>query len=466
MVALRVDNVTPVETLAMPQSVEAEAALLGALMIDNRLVDAIADTLAPEHFFEPLHGRIFSAIVRECAAGRSANPITLRAMFADDVGLKEVGGLAYLAQLTGSGAQLVGARDFAHQIRDLAMRRSLIGGLVDVISHARDSNENLSLSVAEAEAVLAEVSDDGDGIEEIGAGKAAIRVINNLDEDRHRGVRSGLGALDATLGAIQPKDLVILASRPGMGKTATAISYAIGAAKRGHGVLLISIEMSSDQLVERALADMCFDDERRRVPFNAITSGNVSQEQGRALARAAEELEALPFVIIDANTATTGKISRLIKRHKRRFAARGQSLELVIVDYLQLVRPDHRERDRYAAISEVSLGLKQAAKTNGLGIMALCQLSREVEKRADKRPMLSDLRDSGQIEQDADSVCFLLRPEYYLAQAKPESEEQIAIWEQACANVRCVIEFIVPKRRRGVSGNGRGAFYGAYQAVR
>jgi replicative DNA helicase len=467
MEAQRLDNVTPVETSALPHNIEAEAALLGGLMLDNRLVDPIADVVRPEHFFEPLHGRIFSAILRDASLGRLANPVTLKPYFTDDAAFKEVGGLAYLAQLTGSGAAIVGAQHFAHQIRELAHRRRLIEDLLDVVTHARECEDDLATIVSSAESALAEADEENDEGEQISAGKAAMRVVDNLGAaDRNGGVRSGLEVLDATLGPIMAQDLVILAARPSMGKTATALSYAIGAAKRGHGVLFISREMSAEQLAERALADMCFDDERARVPFNAITSGNVSSDQARNLARASQALEDLPLHIVDVAHVTPAKISRLIKRYKRRFAAKGQKLELCIVDYLQLVDSNERERDPYARVSAVSRGLKSAAKANNVGLMALAQLSRAVEQRADKRPMLSDLRDSGQIEQDADSVIFLLRPEYYLLQARPEVEEQIAIWEDACHRVAGIIEFIVPKRRRGVAGSGRGAFYGAYQAVR
>jgi replicative DNA helicase len=468
MEAQRLDNVTPVETASLPQNIEAEAALLGAMMIDNKLVDPVADIIKPEHFFEPLHARIFEAVLHIASLGRVANPVTLRPLFTDDPAMKEVGGPSYLAQLTGSGAALIGAIDFARQIKELAQLRAIIGGLIEIVAQARDTSEEVAPAklLAKADALLSDISDDSDEGEQINIGTAAMRVVDNLGSDRNLGIRSGIEALDATLGAIQPQDSVILAARPSMGKTATAISYAIGAAKRGHGTLFISREMSSDQLAERALADMCFDNERTRVPFNAITTGNISSEQGRNLARASGELAELPLTIIDVAHVTPAKISRLIKRHKRRFAARGQKLELVIVDYLQLVESDERERDPYARVSSVSRGLKSAAKANNIGMMALCQLSRAVEQRADKRPMLSDLRDSGQIEQDADSVVFLLRPEYYLHQARPETEEQLAIWEEACHRVAGVIEFIVPKRRRGVSGTGRGAFYGAYQAVR
>lgn len=459
--------VQALEPPGLPQNVEAEAALLGALMISNQLIDPIADALSHEHFHEPLHGRIFAAIVREHSAGRSVSPITLRPLFESDPSINQVGGIGYLAKLTGSGASIVGAKDFAWQIKDLALRRRLVDELRGVVDMARNSDVALTEVVSNGETALADASEDHEGELHITVGKAAARVVDQMREERHQGVRSGIVALDTVLGDIQPTDLIILAARPAMGKSATAISYALGAARRGHGVLYISHEMSADQIAERALADVCFDRDNR-VPFSAITSGRVTIEEGRELARAALELEALPLTIIDVGSATVGSITRRVRRFKRRFEAQGQKLQLVIIDYLQLVRPDHREKDRYTAISEVSLGLKQMAKSQGLGVMALCQLSREVEKRSDKRPMLADLRDSGSIEQDADSVLFLLRPEYYLKKAEPSEadEEQHNLWRDALSKVAGLLEFICAKRRRGSEGIGRGMFYASYQAVR
>jgi replicative DNA helicase len=447
-------------------NIEAEAALLGAMMFSAKLIDPVVEIVTAEHFYEALHGRIFSAIVREHSAGRAANPITLRPSLEGDEGMAEVGGPAYLATLTAGSLGGIGALDFARQVKDLAYRRATVEGLVDVISQIRDCDEDLAVALAAGETILAEAADDDVDGEEISAGKAAMRVVENMGSQRDYGVLSGIEGLDNVLGALLPEQHLILAGRPGMGKTAVAGGYALGAAKRGHGVLFISLEMSADDLAERMLADLCFDHERGRVPYSVITEGRATTEQARELARAAIRLDELPLEIANLAHATPAKIKRLIRRYKRRFEAKGHKLELVIVDYLQLVSSDQREKDLYTRITEVSKGLKGAAKATKLPIMSLCQLSREVEKRADKRPMLSDLRDSGQIEQDADAVCFLFRPEYYLLAAKPESEELLAQWEIALERVRGVIEFIVAKRRRGRSGTGKGWFHGAYQAVR
>jgi replicative DNA helicase len=250
-----------------------------------------------------------------------------------------------------------------------------------------------------------------------------------------------------------------------MGKSATALSYALGAARNGHGALFVSLEMSADEIGERMAADLCFDSERR-VPANAISSGNLTQAQNLEICRAYDRMKELPIAVVDTSGAAVGKINRLIRRHARRFAARGQKLELVIVDYLGLARPDRTRDKTYEEVSEVSRGLKEAAKQHGVAMMALHQLSRNVEQRADKRPIMADLRDSGQIEQDADSILFLFAPEYYLAQAEPREEEKHAAWEEAMHNAAGQLDFIVAKRRRGPAGTGRGSFFRAYQAVR
>ena len=251
-----------------------------------------------------------------------------------------------------------------------------------------------------------------------------------------------------------------------MGKTALALSYAIGAAQQGHGVLFVSLEMSSTELAARMVADLCFNG-NDGVPYNAIRDGVLNDWQADKVCKARDTMHRLPFHVVDAGQLTVGRLNTLIRRHARKMAARGHKLELVIVDYLQLLSSDARGRSNYETVSEVSRGLKAAAKDHGVAVFALAQLSREVEKRPDKRPQLSDLRDSGQIEQDADAVLFLLRPEYYHWQAEPEKDTSAwDKWEAELREMLGAIEFILAKRRNGVTGATFGSFYGTYQAVR
>lgn len=246
--------------------------------------------------------------------------------------------------------------------------------------------------------------------------------------------------------------------------TAVALSYAIGAAEQGHGVLLVSLEMPGDQLAQRMAADLLYD--TLRVPYERIRDGRLDQHERQAIMRAKQKVGELPLRIATGSSLAVGRLASLIRRTKRRFKAHGGSLDLVMVDYLQLLRPDVRG-NRYEAVTEISMALKAMAMANDVAMIALAQLSRAVEQREDKRPMLSDLRESGQLEQDADLVLFLLREEYYLRKEEPpKSDDKWADWQMALAAVRDQIKFIVAKRRNGVEGVTVGKFYGEFQAVR
>lgn len=464
---------------APPHSIEAEAALLGGLMIENRLVDRVADKLSPDHFFEPLHGRIFSAIIKECSLGRIANPVTLRPYFSDDKAMQEVGGPNYMAQLTGSGAAIIGVNDFADQIIELARRRELIARLEEIVERARSSDgwqQSFSEIVSEAESAISEASRaTDDGTVEVSLRDAMANVLE--PSKAGAGITCGLEAIDKALGPIHPKEMVVIAGRPGMGKSIVGLSYALGAARVRDeleldevktAVLFVSLEMSARQLGQRAAADLCFDG-KRGIYYGNIVDEKLSSEQKREVARAVSRVEHAPLQIIDAPRMTIGRLGTTIRRWKRRFAARKCDLRLVVIDYLQLLQPDNREKDLYTRITEVSKGVKAVAKANDVAIIALAQLSRAVEQRGgDHRPNLGDLRDSGQIEQDADGVCFLYRAEYYLRKDEraDENHPKHEAWKQSLELVEGQIEYIVAKRRERPETTTKGRFYGAHQAVR
>jgi len=475
------DPIEPPERL--PHNIEAEAALLGALMIENRLVDMAADKgLIAAHFFEPLHGRIYSAIQHERNNNRNANPVTLKPYFDSDEAMKEVGGPAYMAQLTGSGAAVIGAKDFTDQIIELARLRALVGIGRAIAERAGDTSMEISFAevVAFAESEIADASQESlDGTSELSAGECADRAIKAGENAQRRGVLSGIPCVDEALGPIRRKQMVILGGRPGMGKSALASSMAIGAASRSlqlyqagevdrpSGILFISLEMSDEELGARMLSDATFQYDGRAVPYGLIESGQLNREQMRRVMEARDWLGTLPLQVIDIGQSTTGRINALVRRWKRRFAANGIRLELVIVDYLQKLRPDHKARDLYEKITEVSQDLKTLAKSQNVGVLALAQLSRGVEQRADHRPIMSDLRDSGQIEQDADGVIFVYRQEYYLEAAEPAlGDSGRDKWEAALEACRHKIEIICAKRRQGKTGKRVGEFHGAFAAVR
>lgn len=446
-------------------NVEAEAAILGAILQFNDLIDVVADIVEGEDFYIPLHKRIYDATVYEFSQGRKITPVGLKPYFVGDAEIDMLGGVGYIARLTGNDVGMLAPRELAQQIADLAHRRRMQAGLQAALDACSDLDSDIGTIIGHADAALS--GGKTEEFTQLTAAECVDEVIAGLDEPQNGVLCGCISALDDVLGPIRPKQLIIGAGRPGMGKTAMAISYAVGAARQDHGVLFVSLEMSSRELGERMIADLCFDRDNERIPYAAIQNGRVTDQQRQTMREAREFIAKLPLAIVDAGHMTIGRLNMLVRRHARRMEAKGQKLELVIVDYLQLLRPDQRARDLYQATAEISRGLKLIAKDNGVGMLALAQLSREVEKREDKRPMLSDLRDSGTIEQDADGVLFLLRQEYYLKKNEPDaSSEKHEIWQAAMRRHQGTIDFIVPKRRGGVEGQTTGRFYGPYQAVR
>jgi replicative DNA helicase len=458
-------------TQSLPQNVEAEAALLGALMIDNRLVEDVQLKLRPDHFFESLHGRIYEAILRMTDANRVANPVTLRPLFESDESIKEVGGPAYLAQLTGSGAAVIGARDFAQQIYDLALLRALVGVGRDLVEGALDTSEDVAplAQIERAETELYKVAEEG-GAEGRAksfsdATKEALEMAERaLNSGGHlSGFTTGLESLNTKIGGLHKSDLIIVAGRPGMGKSSLATNIAFSAAQRllrdredgieptksaGTAVALFSLEMSADQLATRILA------EQSGISSENLRMGRISQQEFRQLARAAAELQSLPLYIDDTPGLTIAALRTRARRLKRQ-----KGIGMVIIDYLQLLQGSGKGSagdNRVQEISEISRGLKQLAKEIDVPVMALSQLSRAVEQREDKRPQLSDLRESGSIEQDADIVLFIYREDYYLAAKQPgDDHPDFAAWQEEMARAYGRAEVIVAKQRHGSTGKVR-----------
>ncbi len=443
-------------------NLELEAELLSLLLFDNQLVESVSDLVRSEDFAAPHHARIFDAINAEVNQGNLANAITLKPYFDNEGDKKAFGGFGYLGQLSGM-MSVSSATDVAKQISRLGRRRIMQAGLRDASEACASMETDLSAIMDMADNALAEQSRNT--IHQPTGAQAIGELITDLGSNV-RGVKCGqIDELDNLLGPVKPAQLVILAARPGMGKTAVALSYGLGAAQKGHGTLFVSLEMSSRELAGRMVADLCFDQDVD-LPYNAVRDGTLNAEQRDWVGRARDFAEELPFQVIDTGSLTIARLGMLVRAHQRRMKAKGQKLELVIVDYLQLLQGDRRA-SAYERISEVSMGLKALAKDCGVGIIALAQLSRAVEQREDKRPQLSDLRDSGQIEQDADAVLFLLRDEYYLRQSELEPHDpKFGDWQCAMADAKNKIEFILAKRRNGTTGTAVGAFHGAYQAVR
>jgi replicative DNA helicase len=468
-------NSNDAATPELPHNVEAEAALLGALMIDNRLAEDVQLKLRADHFFEPVHGRIFDAILKLLDRNMVANPVTLKPMFEADEAMKTLGGPAYLAQLTGSGAALIGARDFANQIYDLALLRELVSVGRDMATRALDTSEAITPKdqIEEAEVALYRVAEEGG---ESGSVKSFVQAATEsvrLAEKAMNaggglsGVTTGLDALNAKTGGLHHSDLVILAGRPGMGKTALATNIAFNAARRwvrdaedglapeksiGAKVAFFSLEMSADQLATRILS------EQARIVAEDIRTGKLGHTQFRDFARVAAELENLPLYIDDTPGLTIAALRTRARRLKRR-----HGIGLIVVDYLQLLQGSSRSGgdNRVQEISEISRGLKTLAKELNVPVIALSQLSRAVEQREDKKPQLSDLRESGSIEQDADIVLFVYREDYYVRALEPkrpsESDPQEVFdkhdaWRTKLMPIEGMAEVIVAKQRHGATG--------------
>ncbi len=448
-----------------PCNIEAEQALLGALLLDNRVFDQIDPIIKPHHFYEPVHARIYEIAARRIQKNALASPVTLKPFLADDEGLRELGGIEYLARLAGATISLSAARDYAETIRDLALRRELVRIGEQIVDRAAtfDSEQEPSEQITEAEQALYALAErgklEGGFISFSTAAGIAAEMINAAVKRGGglAGLPTGLAELDYKLGGLRKSDLIILAGRPSMGKTALATNIAFNVA-RNHGkerrgdeapkggvVGFFSLEMSSEQLANRILAA------ESRIRSNELLAGRIEEDEFRRFLEVAHELERIPLYIDDTPALSISSLAARARRLKRQ-----KGLDLLVVDYLQLVRPATTSRgdNRVQEVSEITQGLKAIAKELDIPVLALSQLSRKVEDREDKRPQLADLRESGSIEQDADVVMFVYREEYYHLRLKPaEDSDRFPDWQQKAEKLHGRAEVIIGKQRHGPIGN-------------
>lgn len=456
-----------------PVNYEAEQALLGAILANNSAFERVADFLLPEHFADPLHGRVFAACAKLIERGQHANAVTLKNYFERDEALSEVGGAAYLAKLQANPLPIINALDYAKTVHDLFLRRQLIAIGEDVVNdaHAHDLEKDASNQIEVAEQRLYDLAETGQSGRDLVEFRTAIgRAIDMAEAARKRdgrlaGVATGFSDLDKLLGGLQNSDLVIVAGRPSMGKTslATNIAYNVAASRRrqrtadggemeeAQPVAFFSLEMSAEQLATRILS------EQANVSSAKLRRGEVSDEQFTVVLEATRKLDTLPLYIDDTPAMTVSGLRTRARRLKRK-----QGLALIVVDYLQLMQGgSNRPENRVQEVSEITRGLKAIAKELDVPLVALSQLSRAPEQRDDKRPQLSDLRESGSIEQDADVVVFLFREEYYLAREEPsrrvgEGDEKfndrLEQYRQRSEEVRNLAEAIIAKQRHGPIG--------------
>lgn len=449
-----------------PSNVDAEQALLGALLVNNEAMQHLGDQLRPEHFYEPLHGRIFEAIQKFNNKGLIANPVTLKHFFDQDEALADIGGGMYLTKLAGLAVTVINIGDYSRMIYDLALKRQLIGIGEEVVNVAYEHQIDIPASsqIESAEQKLFNLSVEGTGDRGFRAIKhSLIGAIKQAEyafkHDGVVGVSTGLIDLDKMLGGLQKSDLLILAGRPSMGKTALAVNVAYNAckylmelgaqkdvtAKEAGSIGFFSLEMSAEQLSTRMLSSAS------KLNSSSIFKGTISGDEFAHLVRTSNEMAAMPFFIDDTPALSIAGLRTRARRLKRM-----HNLKLLVVDYLQLLRGSNTKSSdgRVQEVSEITQGLKAIAKELDIPVIALSQLSRAVEQRPDKRPQLSDLRESGSIEQDADVVMFIYREEYYVGREEPPvGTDKHLQWQAEMERVHNLAEVIIAKHRNGPIGN-------------
>ncbi len=462
---------------APPHNIEAERALLGAIMLNNRAYEAVSDYLQPEHFADAVHAKVFESASRLMEQGHQANPITLKTYLEQDPLIQDAGGMAFLTGLANSVVTIINSADYGKLIYDLYLRRELINVGHDMVNEAFDSDLEHSAhnQIEHSEQRLFDLAASGSTEGGFAHFVDALTDAIDMAEAAHRldgalsGSTTGLKDLDQKLGGLHKSDLIILAGRPAMGKSALATTIGFNAARyfqsadreeeRGKLVAFFSLEMSSEQLATRILA------ERARLSSHDIRTGRLAHDDFSKLVSASQELYTLPMYMDDTPALTISAMRTRCRRLARQ--ARNEhhnGLGLIIVDYLQLLDPGrvNRNDNRVQEISAISRGLKALAKELDVPVLALSQLSRAVEQREDKRPQLADLRESGSIEQDADVVMFIYREEYYLERKHPQREqfdsedryqEKMLKWQDDMEAVHNVAEVIVGKQRHGPIGS-------------
>ena len=455
----------------LPQNIEAEQALLGAVLANNKAFEKISEFLKPQHFADSMHAKIFDVISKIITRGRVADVITLKSFFEQDGSLDEVGGIKYLIKLADSATPLTNAEYYAQFIYDKYLRRELIATGFDIVNNAtkEDLESDASEQIEQAEKRLFELSNQGDvngGF--VDFSQALTTSLTHIEQAYQKdgkisGLPTSLDALDNKTGGLNNSDLIIIAGRPAMGKTALATNIAYNVAEhmmhaknideKSKGVAFFSLEMSADQLASRILSTVT------QTNGHKMRTGELDNAEFTRIAAAVRELERVPFYIDD----TPGLNINSIRTRARRLI-RNKGLGCIVIDYIQLINGTGSKRsegNRVQELSEISRGLKILAKELNVPVIALSQLNRGVEQREDKRPVMSDLRESGSIEQDADIVMFVYRENYYLQNEEPQQkasetpehlQKRIEEWEARKRATQNIAEVIIGKQRHGPTG--------------
>ena len=443
----------------LPKNIEAEQMLLGSIIINYQLLDKVVEFLKAEHFFEKIHQEIYKSILIAIDKDMTPDIIILKTILDNSTIFQTLGGIEYLNKISILATTLIDPIKYAKHIHELALKRSIIQIGEEMVNNAYDPSVVLSVTetIDASENKLFELVSQG----VIGKGfikmpshiSKAIEYINLAmkNSDHVTGISTGLLDLDTILSGFHNSDLIILAARPGMGKTAFAVNFALSAWKylqeknkdETCSVGFFSLEMSSEQLALRILSNYT------EIESEKLRSGRMREEEYNALRKAADNLHNLGIFVDDSPSLSISAIRMSAKRLMTK-----HNLKMLIIDYLQLMKGNNKSENRVLEITEITQGLKALAKELNIPIIALAQLSRAVEQRVDKRPLLSDLRESGSIEQDADVVMFLYREGYYLATSQPEiGTDQYTAWKSKMDEVQNVAEIIIAKHRHGAIGN-------------
>jgi len=442
----------------LPNNIEAEQSVIGSILVSNDILDDVSPIINYTKFYDPIHQKIFLAIENLISKGMLANPITLKNYFENDKNLIELEGHEYLVKITKFSTSLRQAIEYAKIIYDMHVRRELIKISETTIDNA--SNKNIDLPgekiIEDSEKLLFDLAERGSFRKSFVKFDAALNLTIEMASKAFKstegivGVPTGLTDLDDRLGGLHNQDLVIIGGRPSMGKTALATNIAFHAAKNiqekglKSSVAFFSLEMSSEQLSTRILS------EQSRIKSNDIRRGKISEEQFDKFIETSKNISELPLYIDETPAISIAAISNRARRIKRLFGC-----ELVVVDYIQLMRATNiRNEGRVQEISEITQGLKALAKELNVPVLAVSQLSRAVEQRDDKKPQLSDLRESGSIEQDADVVMFVYREAYYLERKEPRpATVEHAEWQNKMNEISILAEIMIGKQRHGPTGN-------------
>ncbi len=453
--------------IKLPSNIEAEQALIGSILVNNDIIDEIASIINNKEFYDPLHSKIYEFVEKLHNKGMIANPITLKSAFENENNLSEVGGTEYLVKLTRFSSSVKQCIDYAKIIHEKFVKRELVKISENLTEESMD--ESLEKSgddiIQNTEKLLFDLAERGTFSQSFSQfGKALDQTLEMATSAMKNdqgivGVPTGLVDLDERLGGLHKSDLVIIAGRPSMGKTALATNIAFHAAKKNSDenkksvVAFFSLEMSSEQLSTRIVS------EQSRIKSNDIRRGKITEEEMNRLIETSRNIHELPMLIDETPAITISTLSNRARRIKRLFG-----LDLIVVDYIQLMSAGSRRYDgRVQEISEITQGLKALAKELNVPVLALSQLSRAAEQRDDKRPQLSDLRESGSIEQDADVVMFVYREEYYLERKEPKlGSIEHAEWQSKMNEILGSADIIIGKQRHGPTGNVKVEFEAIY----